>query len=688
LGLQLGDLVTYDGTLETRVSLRGDSAGLLAGASTGSLDITAEWTGRQRLLVLAAGDHLEVVEDFTAEAGVFTIEEGGDQTVVDPTRDELLDFKPPTPPLVVDRSGRPVDAGRSGAPAARVGRLDPMAVAAVIGPPLSSEAVDVGDTWSDVVDDVLLGAISFTSEVTAEVELDDGTLVFVVEFGATAGDLPVELDIEAALDLIGTVGDRRDLADALSSQAASSVTIRSVVLDGTAQIDPGRGVMTAFESLQSFAVDVEVADGDEVATASVEAGSTRSFTLRDHSRAAPFEIESVLDRFETDPFSLSAAAFEPLAGYELSDASDEVADRAFDALFDIRQDLFAGATIANVADADGESVTAIAITTGGEFRGAPFVAEEVAAFLSGTRPRSVSVGDHAAYRVTVGEDEWLMFNNETHLYVTIGVRALSERVMRDFAESASPYLWQTGDCLDFADEFDSATPYAPFGMHGLRHCAVDHTYEVIHTEVLPEGPGARFPSDLSDRSEATCGRAFFEATGTSELETAVSLIRYLPDRDEWEKGSRYFGCVIYIAGADGEVSVAGRVDGSDPELAFTLEVGTCLFSLFPVDCDDPHNGEIIGVFEFPEGPGVPMPDTGDLQELITEQCTSAFDAFTFGSGPGVVEVFDLSDVFAAWDFGARRYYCMAVSFGDDGFRLDITGTFGAGWEEAAERVAT
>ena len=49
-------------------------------------------------------------------------------------------------------------------------------------------------------------------------------------------------------------------------------------------------------------------------------------------------------------------------------------------------------------------------------------------------------------------------------------------------------------------------------------------------------------------------------------------------------------------------------------------------------------------------------------------------------------VFDFTDVFAAWDYGARRYFCLASAFGEDGFRLDITGTFADGWEEAEPRV--
>ena len=81
-----------------------------------------------------------------------------------------------------------------------------------------------------------------------------------------------------------------------------------------------------------------------------------------------------------------------------------------------------------------------------------------------------------------------------------------------------------------------------------------------------------------------------------------------------------------------------------------------------------------------------MPDTGDLNDLIADQCSAAFDAFELGDGPGIVEVFEISDIFGAWEFGARRYYCLVSTFGLNGFRLDITGTFSAAWQEAQERV--
>ena len=551
---------------------------------------------------------------------------------------------------------------------------------------MTDETVDVGDGWSVAHHDPLIGTVSIRSEVVAEVAFDDRELLFDIEFSGSATELPVGLDLVDALDVAG-VGGSLGLDAFFPPGTSASVSLRAATLDGSVRYDPSIGVPVDIETLQTFALTFTVNSADVREEFTLDIAAYRSLTLIDLAEAAPFDVESVLDRFETDPFDSALNAFLGLTRYEILDVTDEQGDAVLDPLADLRSDLFAGASIIRLEDADGEQATAVALTASGEFRGAPFLADEVALFVSGTSPRSVFIGRKTAFRVTVDDVEWLLYSSETHLFIVVGPRDVSRVIMTDLAESADPYLWQPGDCLIFDDGFDDATPYAPFGLHGLRHCAVGHTYEVIHSEVLPEPAAARFPSDLSARSDASCGRAFFELTGTTELESALGLIRYLPDEDEWANGSRYFACVVFVNGSRGKVTVAGRIVGEDESLRFELEQGTCLFSLFPVDCGDPHNGEIIAVFELAEEPGAPMPDSGDLADLLADGCSTAFTAFELGDGPGVVNVFEISDIFGAWDFGARRYYCMASTFGFNGFRLDITGTFGGGWEEAQDRVS-
>ena len=688
-GFAPGLMATYDGSLETRVGWTGEAGAELFG-SPGATEggSVGEVTGRQRLLALDADGAIELVEDFTAEAGSFTVDTDGEPVTTKLTRDELLDLKPVSPPIVISESSTPSTSfGSTGAPQAMAQSVDWLTAAAVVGPPLTADRVNVGDSWTVAHQDPLVGTVSIRTEIVAEVASDGGELLFEIEFSGSATELPVGLDLAAALEFTGVGGASRGFDASFPLGTSVSVSLRAATVDGSVRYDPSLGVPVDIETLQTFAMTFTVGSADAREEFTLDIATYRSLTLIDLAEAASFEVESVLDRFEADPFDLAVATFVGLTRYEILDVTDEQADVVFDALSDLRSDLFAAAGFMRFRHASREEATAFALTAGGEFRGAPFLADEVALFVSGTSPRSVSIGDRTAFRVTVDDVEWLLYSNETHLFIVVGPRDVSREIMTDLADSADPYLWQPGDCLIFDDGFDDATPYAPFGLHGLRHCAVGHTYEVIHSEVLPEPAGARFPSDLSDRSEAACGQAFFELSGTTELESALGLIRYLPDENEWANGSRYFACVVFVNGSRGKVSVAGRIDGENESLRFVLEEGTCLFSLFPVDCDDPHNGEIIAVFELAEEPGAPMPDSGDLADLIADGCSTAFTAFELGDGPGVVDLFEISDIFGAWSFGARRYYCMASTFGFNGLRLDITGTFGGGWQEAQDRVS-
>ncbi len=529
--------------------------------------------------------------------------------------------------------------------------------------------------------------VTIDVEIVDEVEVADGVFHFVIEFGGSPDDLSSILELEDALGLTAGLGRGQRLADLLPSGVSGSAVVTSALLEGRAVFDPELGVASEFQSSVTMGMELILDSGEQTATLAVETHVARSGVLGEVEEATPFQVESVLNRFEVDPSDLASAVFDRLVGFDVGRATDDEAGSVMAPLFDVRQDLFAGADIVRVDAEDGASVIAASVTTGGNFRGAPFVAEEVAAFLSGSRPDTVSIGDRTAFRATIADEQWLLYNNETHLLITIGPDDAARRVMTALAESFDLYLWQPGDCLDFSDDFDSETPYAPFGLHGLRHCSLDHTYEVIHSEVLPEGPDARYPAGLNERSDATCGRAFYEFTGTTELESALALIRYRPDEDEWDKGSRYFACVVSVGTGDSLTRIEGRIDGRDPELAFELEVGTCLLSLVPAECDDLHNGEIIAAFELEAGADAPRPDEEEARNAMREQCETALSEFELGEGPGTVQVFEITDVFTAWEVGARSYYCMAVAFGDDGFRLDITGTFAGGWEEAEERVA-
>ena len=685
-GLRAGTVATYSGSAEIRLAWSGAPLGEVYGLGddpTGRF--VTEVTGTQRFLAVEAGDGVEIVEDLIAEAGSVTTTVGETVESVEFTRTELFDVEPLTPPVVLDERWRPAAGVIPNAPSAFVGHFGALATAAAFGPPLTDGAVAVGDAWTYSSQDPFVGTVVVDVAVSQELFGPSGEEQLVLEFSGSARDLPTPLDVFDAFEVMRDVAGSDTPLIEFVSELSDTARVRELGVLGHATIDLASGLVVSLESEQALLVEFPFVDSDDVLE--IEASAARSLTMTGHGPASPFDVSSILDRFAIDPSALAVEATFGLTGYEFVDSDEGQADVVFGRLDDVRSDLFAGVTMFRAIDVAGDEADVISLTLAGELRGAPFIGEEIARFLADGAPRPVVVGGFTVWRAEVDGREWMFYSNETHLFVTIGPRPLSERLIGELAATAQPYLWQPGDCADFTDGFDDATPYAPFGLHGLRHCLVEHSHQVIYSEVLPDAFDAPFPSDLSRRSDETCGRAFHQLTGTSELESALSLIRYLPDREEWEKGFRYLACVVSVRGPDGLVSVEGRIDGRDEAYRLELSQGTCLFDLFPVECDDPHNGEIIGVFVLPDPDGAERPDAAGLQALISDRCRAAFDDFDVVPGPATVGVFDVTDVFTAWEFGARRYYCVAAAFGNDGSRLAVTGTFGDGWEEAAERVA-
>ncbi len=92
--------------------------------------------------------------------------------------------------------------------------------------------------------------------------------------------------------------------------------------------------------------------------------------------------------------------------------------------------------------------------------------------------------------------------------------------------------------------------------------------------------------------------------------------------------------------------------------------------------------------ELPDRPGDPRPEDDVLDRRLIDACNGTFGAFELRieDGPGRVDFFAFSDAAVAWELGVRTYYCVASAFDATGFRLEITGTFEGGWEEAGERV--
>ena len=373
LALENEQLATYEGIVELLISFEGeDGADFFGIGDAGFTRFTTTATGRQRILILDGPTEgtFELTEDFTAEQG--TVSEIGESSATEAmTHDELLDFKPSSPPIVLDASGVQV-AVPTGAPGTFDGPIDPLALAAVVGPPLSEGLVDEGDSWSQQFDVSAAGPVRLEAVITAEEGGgDDGPRVYVIEFIGKATDLPREVGLRDGLGAFGLNSVLQDL-EAVVGTAPTSVELHRAVVNGEIRFDPQRGIAVAYDTNAQLSLLLRVDLGDVQWEVAIDTETRRSMVLTEVGSARPFEIVTVLDRFEFDPFFLAASTLLVLTGYQIGEITDEEFDTVLNPLSTLRVDLIVGLDVARVTDEAGESTIAGSVTTAGGFRGAPF----------------------------------------------------------------------------------------------------------------------------------------------------------------------------------------------------------------------------------------------------------------------------------------------------------------------------
>ncbi len=688
-GFGADELAKYDYTQTVTIDIpAGEGFGGLFRSSS-SYSITAAGEMWQLTLPGSDGDTYEIVGDLRPDEATLDSVVAGLDLSDEYTEDDLAELVYLFVPVVVDVLGQPAE-GTGGAPGYLRTAANPFDVLLVPGPPLTEETVDVGDTWTYTVDHPVLGPIEYRSDVVAEEEMDEG-YAFSIDYVVEMGGFPLELTITEAAEIAGSTSSQQSLNASLllgGSTLDLAVSIDDLQVSGTYLFDPAAGRVVESEAtlmlVETINSQVEGFEG----SVSVNTSATYSLLLSEAAAARDVERGNVLAAFKTDPYDLAYEQFNALWEFGLWEPDEDHVEALFD-LIGYSGDVVAGVGYAEASLFNGESALVAVITTGGQFRGAPFLAQDLAAYWAGYNPAPVTVGDQTAYRFSTAGREWLMWGDRAYLFLVSGPRAISQEVMEAFVARPEPYLWQTGDCVSFEDDYLDEKPWAPYGIYGLRHCLDEHTYEVIYTEAVTSEPGDPYPDEsLLERAYTTCGEVFYDYIGAFDLDTVISLSIYLPDEDEWAQGSRYLACLANEAGNGGEVSVEDRLGGAGPSNPVQIEAGDCLVDDFPVACNTAHNGEVVGGGEYDAAADDPMPDWDELGENLEDVCQEAFDDYGIVDGDFEVDFFWLSDMYSSWDLGARSYYCAARAYDEDGWPVDVVGSFADDWEEAPEQIET
>ena len=599
-------------------------------------------------------------------------------------------------PLVVDPAGN-LSRSSGGAPWYWVLNAGPMDTMSLLGPPFPARPVDVGDTWSAGRIDRALGPMTFSAEIIEEVPRDGGYL-FAVEFSGTAEDFPVELSLADAAQLFADAESQAATGSLLAMGeipgAEITVEVVEVSLEGRYLLDPATGRVEEHESTARIVMNLGLAYEDESMGVRVAVDVGLNLSAHEADEAAGFEIESVLRRFAVDPQALAEQGLAPLVLFKGVELEEGEIDGYLDVLAMTPADLARGLTYAKVGDAGDQTAFVVSIAIGGAYRGAPWLAEALVKYWGNTTSvRWTDVAGRTAYRALVRGRWWLVWANDTHLFAVVAPSAFAETIMTALMEGSPPsYRWRNGDCFDFTDGFEDDPPYAPMGALGMRHCQAPHTWEVLYSFELEEGADEPYPDDLAERVYGMCGAEYFGRFEAAPLEQGLDLLVYLPDREEWEQGARDGTCLIAQYSEDGIVSSEGRLAQEDILSRYDIEVGSCLagssLGAVPVPCSVAHRGEVVGVFTDDSPEGAPFPGLDAIRNPMRRQCEQAFSDYGLRWRDRGVEAAPVTDMLIGWDQGIRDWYCVAYDLGEDGWPLDVKGSFLGDWETAEEQLGT
>jgi hypothetical protein len=648
-------------------------------------EVTVALEGQQRMLFLGMRpEEYEAILDIQFDGGTVTAKSGPGTYSQDLTAQDLAADTFVVPPIVMTRAGD-VATGTAGAPGAY--RVDGgiRSILTNLGPVLSTQPVDEGDSWPITGTDSLLGHLTGQAHIADEVEVGD-EYGFAINFEANADDLPAQATLEemSEIEPYGS-SSWATVVNTVGRDAVVSFDIIKMSINGSMTLLPGSGVPhdTDIRSHLVFTMTIEDPNGRMVVDYYIDNES--AFELTEDEQANSFEAASVLDQYRADPFTEADSALNPLLAFPIDAPDDDVIDSVMATLMTTPESVASGwSAIGVLGDNDDDRVDVISLANDGPARGYPNLAGELVNYWTGEDGRKVSVDGKTAYRTTIDDREWLVWNSDTATFIIVGKRSRAQDVLSQIIDSQQPYLWQAGDCVT-SDSIEDM-PYAPFGVLGLTHCANEHGFEVIHSELLPDGPSEPYPDDLGDRLRQTCGAEFYQRFGVYPLEASFDMISYVPDPDEWQRGSRYFACVVYQEDGEGLVTTRGRFTKATSEDLVEIEPSTCLIGSTPVPCADPHSSEVLSVGTYEAADNAPAPDFEAVWDDLDGVCATALDAYGHTEGELDVDSGFLSDMPYGWENGVRSYYCIGYAVDGDGRETDITGSLRSAWKVAPEQT--
>ncbi len=409
---------------------------------------------------------------------------------------------------------------------------------------------------------------------------------------------------------------------------------------------------------------------NDVSTTLIDDSSTT--TLPSKSTSPP-TTEALTPPERGDPNDVASEAFWDAGTFGIADKPSQFDE---DALIAIEQwlptDLVDGLVWEVFNDRDAPNVLAVSVIPTLTWRGDPNFVPALIALLNdadateledgifniatpaGLQAAAWSTGDGFVIATSVDQNE-------------------ATRYLRALASETEPQrVWDSGVCL-YTDTDSETLPYAPFPADIVVPCSGPHNAEVLISEQVGTDADEYDGAEIQYQRNYRCDQAYTEVFGAQKDHTPT-LITYMPDNDEWDRGDRYLACVVQIDGIDGLVLFEGpMIERSD--LVWNPGTGDCLdqsLAAETVDCASPHPYQYIGDATVAHDV---WPDDGGAS--FQDACTEALESFVV-DGPVRVDVFATGLFPYGFEQGDRTVQCFAFAV-EEQLVVDVAGSFDEVW---------
>jgi hypothetical protein len=374
-----------------------------------------------------------------------------------------------------------------------------------------------------------------------------------------------------------------------------------------------------------------------------------------------------------DPDDVASDAFWAVGDFELAGEPTLFEVDALEAIERwLPEDLVDGLVWEVFTGRDGTSVLAVSVIPALTWRGDPNFVPVLIATLTDVDADETSPGIYQAetlgglilYAWSAGDGFVISTSIEPDSAITY-LEALA-------AESLPQQVWETGACL-YVDPQAETLPYAPFPPDIVVPCKGPHNAEVLISRQIGTSLTEYDEQAIEYDRNYECDKAYTEEFGPQKTHKPT-LITYMPDEDEWNRGDRYLACVVQLETVEGVELVAGPI-ADTPDLAWNPEPGACFDRTFApeeVECSSVHGYQYVGDADvsFDEWPA-------EGTSAFQDACSDLVDEFV-QPGPTKVEVFATGLFPYAFEQGDRNVRCMAFAL-ENGLLVDVAGSFGDVW---------